>query len=429
MSTLKTLEDNIVKCIRNWFGLNKSSNRDIMFIPRKRGGLGIMNPTSVYIAKKISFLLSVLNSDDHQTKHSARSSLNMHMQKRKATKINEEVEEPNFAGFLVNEQGRVIKGTRVNWPKSVWIEFNELCIRERLSLETSVDNYNIVSSIDNEVSLVLRDHSSVYNHIKSNHINARIARFKTKLSQGRVTNTSFIDFQLSNSYLSNTSITDNLVKFIYKTRMQLLECNSLLHRYYPQVYPKTCPICHNPSDTASHVLNGCMNFREMYIRRHDRIVNHIYQQITTSQPNWTVYNNRIISAEMFNSESNELYNNLEHRKPDLLAIDHRNRHVFIVEVSSPFDAFVNQCYQTKFDYYCPSSELINVYTQFNYTNQNNSYHYGVSGCVHNKVTTGLKMLGISTQRSKAVAKYLSLSAAIGSKLIWQMRVGAAANVR
>ena len=36
--TLKSLEDNIVKYIRNWFGLNKSSNRDIMFIPKKLGG-------------------------------------------------------------------------------------------------------------------------------------------------------------------------------------------------------------------------------------------------------------------------------------------------------------------------------------------------------------------------------------------------------
>ena len=56
----------IVKFIRSWFGLNNSSNRDIMFIPRKFGGLGVINPTTTYIAKKISFLLSTLNSDDPQ---------------------------------------------------------------------------------------------------------------------------------------------------------------------------------------------------------------------------------------------------------------------------------------------------------------------------------------------------------------------------
>ena len=81
LSQLTVLEDEIVKFIRSWFGLNNSSNRDIMFIPRKFGGLGVINPTTTYIAKKISFLLSTLNSDDPQTRHSARSSLELHMKK------------------------------------------------------------------------------------------------------------------------------------------------------------------------------------------------------------------------------------------------------------------------------------------------------------------------------------------------------------
>ena len=58
----------------------------------------------------------------------------------------------------------------------------------------------------------------------------------------------------------------------FQLHLQLLECNSLLHRYYPCVYPKSCLLCNNPFDTASHVLNGCMIFNDMYIKRHDRIV-------------------------------------------------------------------------------------------------------------------------------------------------------------
>ena len=160
----------------------------------------------------------------------------------------------------------------------------------------------------------------------------------------------------------------------------------------------------------------------MYSKRHDRLVNHIHQQITAFQPNLTVYNNQIVTAEMFNSESNELYSHLEHRKPDLIAIDHRNRKVFIVEISCPFDAFVNQCYQTKFDYYLPLSELINVDTD--YTSKIIVIIIGSTGCVHKKVTTGLKMFGISARKSKAIARYLSLSAAIGSNIVWRMRVRA-----
>ena len=203
-------------------------------------------------------------------------------------------------------------------------------------------------------------------------------------------NTLCIDYQMSNCYLSNPAITDNLVKFIYKCRMQLLGCNSLLHRYYPRVYPKSCPLCRNPYDTVSHVLNGCMNFQDMYSTRHDRIVSHIYHQLTTtnsdliravasltvpggarvplssffpqiliifsyfssnfshflphfgspggSRPpgkalatplDLIVFNNRIVNAAMFNSESEGLYGNLIHRKPDLIVIDKSEMNLFI----------------------------------------------------------------------------------------------------
>ena len=131
-----------------------------------------------------------------------------------------------------------------------------------------------------------------------------------------------------------------------------------------------------------------------------------------------------VNAAMFNSESEGLYGNLIHRKPDLIVIDKSEMKVFVVEISTPFDAFINQCYQTKFDYYLPLCELINVDTL--YTCKTVVIIIGATGCVHNKVIAGLKMLGISTRKSKAVAKYLSLSAAIGSKLVWQMRVKAAA---
>ena len=303
LSQLTVLEDEIVKFIRSWFGLNNSSNRDIMFIPRKFGGLGVINPTTTYIAKKISFLLSTLNSDDPQTRHSARSSLELHMKKRRVDKNNID---SSFAGYCTDENGRLVKQCAVNWPKSVWIELNELCMREGLRLEMSGDEYVYISSFDNEVAIVLRNQSTTFNHIKNQHLNNRITRFKTKISQGRILSTPCIDFQISNNYLTNTAINDNLVKFIFKTRLQLLECNSLLHRYYPRVYPKSCLLCNNPFDTASHVLNGCMIFNDMYIKRHDRIVNHIHSQLTTSRPQFTVYVNRLITGNMLNANTTEL---------------------------------------------------------------------------------------------------------------------------
>ena len=420
ITKLDTFEDQIVSHVRSWFGLNKSSNRDFMFISKNNGGLGIINPATTYIAKKISFLLSVLNSDDPQTRHCARFSLDLHMNKRKVDKDNSP--DSSFAGYGTDGNGRLVKQCAVNWPKSVWIELNELCMREDLTLDCMRDDFVIIVKDDNEVSLALRDPTAIFNHIKNQHMTKRIARFKTKVSQGRILNTSGIDYQISNHYLSKTELSDNLVKFILKCRLQLLECNSLLNLYYPQAYQNACPLCNNQSDTVSHILNGCMDFRNMHIRRHDRIVNHIHQEITRHQPNLTVYNNCIVTANMFSSESHGLYQNIQHNKPDLLIIDDHNKKVYVVEVSVPFDDFMDRCYQTKFDYYQPLSELITVDTD--YTCKVVVLIVGSTGCVHKKVVTGLKMLGFRTFRGKAVAKYISISAAIGSNIIWQMRVRA-----
>ena len=169
-------------------------------------------------------------------------------------------------------------------------------------------------------------------------------------------------------------------------------------------------------------MHGCMIFSDMYIKRHDRIVNHIHSQLTTSRPQFTVYVNRLITGNMLNANTTELYANVIHRKPDLLILDDQLKKAYIVEVSSPYDAFVDQCYNTKFMYYSPLCELINLDTT--YSCKIVIIIIGSTGCVHKNVVPGLKILGFDTRRSKAIAKYLSISAAIGSKIVWQIRVGA-----
>ena len=113
------------------------------------------------------------------------------------------------------------------------------------------------------------------------------------------------------------------------------------------------------------------------------LLNHIHQQLTTTNSDLIVFNNRIVNAALFNSEYEGLYGNLIHRKPDLVVIGKSEMKVFVVEISTPFDAFINQCYQTKFDYYLPLRELINVDTL--YTCKTVVIIIGATGCVHNKV--------------------------------------------
>ena len=90
----------------------------------------------------------------------------------------------------------------------------------------------------------------------------------------------------------------------------------------------------------------------------------------------------------------------------------------IVEVAVPFDAFVNECYQHKFDKYMPL--CLNV--------QNTGHRcsvivlvIGALGLVHKRYVPGLQKLGFSKPVGKAIAKYLSISSMIGSRRVWRRR--------
>ena len=162
-----------------------------------------------------------------------------------------------------------------------------------------------------------------------------------------------------------------------------------------------------------------MEFRNIYVDRHDRIVEHIRNEIMKQHPHVTVFSDQPITGDLLDSRTNFQF--IHHRKPDLLICDRLTMKSFIVEVSCPFDAFVNTCYTTKFNIYQPLNELINVSTP--YSCKTIVIIIGSLGTIHKRVTSGLKMLGIPNRRciSKAIAKYISISAAIGSNIIWKKR--------
>ena len=134
-SDLKILEDEIVSYTRYWLKLNNSSTRAFFFLPRCKGGLGIINPKIAYYAKHLQFHLAVLNSDDAAVRAAARESLTLHMTKRKA---NESCDENNFAGYETSGN-KIIKNSKVYWPRSNWVHLFEMCYREDIKLHKTSD--------------------------------------------------------------------------------------------------------------------------------------------------------------------------------------------------------------------------------------------------------------------------------------------------
>lgn len=204
-----------------------------------------------------------------------------------------------------------------------------------------------------------------------------------------------------------------LVRIIFKSRMQLLECNSLLYKCYPNIYPKCCQMCNNPFDTVSHIMNGCMVFHNNYVARHNRIASLIKEEIRKLHPHVEIHSDQKVTSEMV--EGNCDLTLIPHREPDLLVCDQVGKRAYVVEVSCPFDAFINSCYSTKFEKYKPLNEMVTL----NKTCETIVLVIGSLGTVHRRVVPGMKLLGFRNKRGKAIAKYLSISAAIGSFNIWK----------
>ena len=225
------------------------------------------------------------------------------------------------------------------------------------------------------------------------------------------------DMSVSNQHLINLDINDKLTQFVTKGRLQLLETQAMLAIYYPQIHDNRCPACGFSPDTTSHIMSSCPVFRTMYIDRHDRAVNHLYAQIkrVKSSEGVVVLNNKCVTGQLYCGQHTF---DAQHNKPDITIIDHVTQETFIVEVSHPYDLFLEDCYQHKFDKYMPL--CLNI--------QNTGHRctiivlvIGALGLVHKRYVSGLQKLGFSKYVAKAIAKYLSLSSMIGSRRVWRRR--------
>ena len=412
---LTYLEDEIVSYARHWLGLNNSLTRCYFFTPKAKGGLGLLNPRVIYYAKHLQFYLDVLNNDDLSVRHAARESLKLHMTKRKAFP---DAGENSFAGYAVND-GKLVKQSKVCWAKSQWVHLLEMCAREKIQLlfREQFDVYAFVLIIDDVISFQFRDPKAFYIKYKETKMTQFEEMWHSMLSQGRVAReiSKSVDHRNSSTFLGNHMLTDDLRSFVCRGRLQLLQCNSLLHLYYG--IPKHCRLCGFPSDTASHVLNGCTKIKNMYQKRHDRMVNLIHDKVVGKRKSDTVVlKDTFITPDKFDSHLPNFEH--PHTRPDIVCIDKKSRTATIIEVAVPFDAHMDKTYKHKFDKYYPLSLEIN---QLDYSTRIVVLIVGSLGNVYTRFVSGLKLLNLSHTDAKFMARYCSVSAMIGSHMTWKIR--------
>ena len=414
---LCTIETYVVDNVRDWLDLNKSTTRSFMFVNKEAGGLGIMHPRTQYYACRLAFFLSVLNSDDACVRHTARTSLTLHMTRRKVTAAQRD--DTQFAGYRVTEAGTLDKQSKVNWPASQWVNLFEMLHREGIVLKKQGDTFVYELELSGKQCVVESPRGFSLAYKEKLCVEFREDWLKLK-SQGRVSRDSrdSVDNRSSGTYLQNHKLNDRLVSFVVKGRLQLLPCQSLLSIYYPHIHTKGCKLCPHPTENASHVLNGCPRFQCAYQNRHNRIVDILSDKVRHFNADAEVLKDVPLKPSHF-SDGVEGHTFLTRStRPDITVIDKTNMTVHIVEVAVPFDAFAKVCYQKKFEKYI---DLSNEIGALGYTSQIVVLVIGSLGNVHKRFRSGLRKVNLPMYESNFLAKFCSVSAIIGSHMIWKMR--------
>ena len=334
---LNELEDLIIFHARNWLKMNTSSTRSYFFTPKSEGGIGMINPLVMFNGKYMGFKLGTLNSDDPFVRATARESLDLHMTRRKV-RMSEDPES-SFAGYMV-ENGKLVKDSKIHFPRSQWCFLFELCNRENIFLRYNEesDMYFYAFTIDENVTASISNSKVFYIVFKNMKLNEFLTEWKNKRSQGRIRQAidQIVDHKYSSAYLTNHKLSDDIRSFVCRSRLQILQCNNLLHLYYNTNH-KSCDLCNHPLETVSHIMNSCKQLKNMYSKRHNRIVDIIHGKIP-SQQHTTIIKDKILSPTDFNDNSDSFITT--NRRPDITIIDSDTRQVFLVEIALPFDTFI-----------------------------------------------------------------------------------------
>ena len=433
---LQDLNNTTVKTVRGWLGLNSHTTRDVIHHSRREGGLGVPDFEWTYIATRLSHLLSMLNSDDSTVREMARASLFLDLGKRKVPLAREP--EPSFLGFRKKANGKLDTHAAGFGVRSDWPDLNDLCNWTGVDLQwsgvdtTHVTPYEVMIKDENitVTATVLQD--GLRYSVPPGNSRASLLSIKHQQRQrhwrglklqGKLACIPFADHSISHTIFHNSSIDEDILIFTVKARLQVYPTRLNLSIWYPRSHSPLC-MHHGQEqviESMSHILNGCLFYKGLYISRHDRIVDIISEKLPSLfSPHVSIHVNCVVKQQMFSRCSREMsvFSELSATRPDIVVIDEYNRDVFILEVGCCFDSCLEEAYLTKLVKYHP---LVQTITSLGYKCQYLVLIFGSLGHVHRLVIRGLRIVGFTKARAKQIAKYCSISSIIGSRHIWRRR--------
>ena len=313
----------------------------------------------------------------------------------------------NFLGYKLNDNKYLDTHTKYGC-QSDWPEM--LRYARKLNVSVIYNNEgNVCIKMDGVV------YASNIRNILNKSLNVKYLESAKKLSiQGTFFTLKNIQIKSSHSVLYNWNISDILVKFCLKARLNILPTEYTKFLWNKENDP-LCKLCKMKREYMSHVLNGCNVLNNFYSRRHDRLVNKLADELKLIIQSKSIFVNKLCES-VFPHLKEELVK-VGHRKPDILVFS--NDICYIVEITVCYDTYFEHSYTGKIERY---GMLLNCLSQHGIEAKLLVMCFGSLGCIRSNVRNNLRMLGFDYDNIKSFLSWASISCIIGANYIWRHRV-------
>ena len=101
---------------------------------------------------------------------------------------------------------------------------------------------------------------------------------------------------------------------------------------------------HKHLESVAHIMNCCSSLKELYIARHDRVVDLIPAKIPRRE-NEQMHEHTTVCSEWFHSSADTFSGIVD--TPDIFTISQNDNKVEMFEISGAFDLFLEESYGAK----------------------------------------------------------------------------------
>ena len=234
--------------------------------------------------------------------------------------------------------------------------------------------------------------------------------------QGTLLQIQNVDEKISNTIHYNWKLNDELLTFFFKARLNILPTNFTLYIWNRDNDPR-CQFCNQCTESMAHLLNGCQSeFGNFYSKKHNRIVNYLFDQLKFIDRRYRNYSNKNIETIM--PEHSEILQLCNARKPDIVCYDPVTKSNDIVEITICHDLYFEQALSGKHEKYL---HLLKVLENLGFKVKMHVLCFGSLENVPKICSKMVRNIYKNREKTKNILKWGSISIIIGANYIWRNR--------